>query len=93
MAKKAKKEMPVEKPVRVKATLNDKIQKVILNYLKKFKDVDVYEEREEIAKLISKIDEKVNDEKARQKKDKLIFKKLAKFNEEDIRLYLANING
>lgn len=99
MAKKAKtvvaqnEEQKNVKVTRVKKSLADKVQKMILTYLKKYKDVDVFDERAEIEAAILRIEEKIEMEKARQKKDKLIFKKLAKFNEEDIRTYLATINN
>lgn len=99
MARKAKtvvaqnEEQKTVKVTRVKKSLADKVQKMILTYLKKYKDVDVFDERTEIEAAILRIEEKIEMEKARQKKDKLIFKKLAKFNEEDIRTYLATINN
>lgn len=99
MAKKAKtvvaqnEEQKTVKVTRVKKSLADKVQKMILTYLKKYKDVDVFDERAEIEAAILRIEEKIEMEKTRQKKDKLIFKKLAKFNEEDIRTYLATINN
>lgn len=99
MAKKAKtvvaqnEEQKNVKTVRVKKSLADKVQKMILTYLKKYKDVDVFDERAEIEAAILRIEEKIEMEKARQKKESKVFKKLAKFNEEDIRTYLANINN
>lgn len=81
------------KTVRVKKTLADKVQKMILTYLKKYKDVDVFDERAEIEAAILKIEEKIEARKAEVRKEKKVFKKLSKFNEEDIRLYLANINN
>lgn len=76
-----------------KRTLNDKIQKMILNYLKKYKHLDVFDERSQIEVAILNIEKKVLEEKDRQKKESKVFKKLSKFNEEDIRTYLANINN
>lgn len=99
MARKAKtvvaknEEQKNVKTVRVKKTLADKVQKTILTYLKKYKDVDVFDERTEIEAAILRIEEKIEMEKDRQKKERKVFKKLAKFNEEDIRTYLANINN
>lgn len=99
MARKAKtvvaqnEEQKNVKTVRVKKSLADKVQKMILTYLKKYKDVDVFDERTEIEAAILRIEEKIEMEKDRQKKEKKVFQKLSKFNEEDIRLYLSNINN
>lgn len=99
MARKAKavvaqnEEQKNVKTVRVKKSLADKVQKTILTYLKKYKNIDVFDERAEIEAAILRIEEKIEMEKARQKKESKVFKKLAKFNEEDIRTYLANINN
>lgn len=99
MAKKAKtvvaqnEEQKNVKTVRVKKSLADKVQKTILTYLKKYKNIDVFDERAEIEAAILRIEEKIEMEKDRQKKESKVFKKLAKFNEEDIRTYLANINN
>lgn len=99
MARKAKtvvaqnEEQKNVKTVRVKKSLADKVQKMILTYLKKYKDVDVFDERTEIEAAILRIEEKIEMEKDRQKKERKVFQKLAKFNEEDIRTYLANINN
>lgn len=99
MARKAKtvvaqnEEQKTAKVTRVKKSLADKVQKTILTYLKKYKDVDVFDERAEIEAAILRIEEKIEMEKDRQKKEIKVFKKLAKFNEEDIRSYLANINN
>lgn len=98
MAKKAKavvaqSETIKTKTSREKRTLGDKITKLILTHMKKFKDVDIFDERTTIEEAISKIEEKIEMEKDRQKKESKVFKKLAKFAEEDIRLYLSNINN
>ena len=81
------------KTSREKRTLGDKITKLILSHMKKFKDVDIFDERTTIEEAISKIEEKLEARKAEVRKENRIFKKLSKFNEEDIRLYLANINN
>lgn len=99
MAKKAKtvvaqnEEQKNVKVTRVKKSLADKVQKMILTYLKKYKDVDVFDERAEIEAAILRIEEKIEMEKDRQKKERKVFQKLAKFAEEDIRTYLATINN
>lgn len=99
MARKAKavvaqnEEQKNVKTSREKRTLGDKITKLILTHMKKFKDVDIFDERTTIEEAISKIEEKIEMEKDRQKKERKVFQKLAKFAEEDIRLYLSNINN
>lgn len=98
MAKKAKtvvaqNETIKTKTSREKRTLGDKITKLILTHMKKFKDVDIFDERTTIEEAIYKIEEKLEARKAEVRKENRIFKKLAKFNEEDIRLYLSNINN
>lgn len=81
------------KTSREKRTLGDKITKLILTHMKKFKDVDIFDERTTIEEAISKIEEKIEAKKAEVRKENRIFKKLAKFNEDDIRTYLSNLNN
>lgn len=99
MARKAKtvvaqnEEQKNVKTVRVKKSLADKVQKTILTYLKKYKNIDVFDERAEIESAILRIEEKIEARKAEVRKERKVFKKLSKFNEEDIRLYLSTINN
>lgn len=81
------------KTSREKRTLGDKITKLILTHMKKFKDVDIFDERAAIEEAVTKIEQKLEARKAEVRKENRVFKKLSKFNEEDIRSYLAAINN
>lgn len=83
----------VKKTRAKRQNFKEKMMKQIKAKTKALDLTETYDALESIDKALETLQNLMDMEKARNKKAKSTFKKLAKFSESDIREYLSSING
>lgn len=85
-------EVKEKKQRKPRKSFPDQIIKRIDARAKNVDRVKYFEIREKLVSALIDLEKLVEEEKAKTKQEKIIFKRLAKFTEADIRSYLSQIN-